>query len=66
MKIYVVFVKESVCGMPRIQPRTDVPTQLIVEGQEAVPHSWPWQVSVRDENGKKSPSDPGINRLFAT
>ena len=38
--------------MPQIQPRTRLPVARIVGGSEAIPHSWPWQVSMRDEDGK--------------
>ncbi|XP_007562022.2 ovochymase-2 [Poecilia formosa] len=33
------------CGNPAVKPKT--PTQRVVNGEEAVPHSWPWQVSMQ-------------------
>ncbi|CAH1277762.1 CTRB1 [Branchiostoma lanceolatum] len=39
------------CGISRIQPR-DLPGQnRIVNGQEAIPHSWPWQISLQTSDG---------------
>ena len=38
--------------MPQISPRTLPPVAHIVGGSEAIPHSWPWQVSLRDEDGQ--------------
>lgn len=48
----------SQCGNPTIEPRisksaltsTDS-THRIVGGYEAVPHSFPWQISVQESNG---------------
>ncbi|XP_076583741.1 ovochymase-2 [Chaetodon auriga] len=33
------------CGRPAVTPNTATPR--VVNGQEAVPHSWPWQVSMQ-------------------
>ncbi|XP_070846884.1 cubilin [Chaetodon trifascialis] len=33
------------CGRPEVTPNTGTPR--VVNGQEAVPHSWPWQVSMQ-------------------
>lgn len=35
------------CGAPVFRPRTESEDRM-VGGQEAVPHSWPWQVSLSD------------------
>merc|ERR1712004_742766 len=35
---------EVVCGEPEISPK--LPGQKILNGEEAVPHSFPWQVSI--------------------
>ncbi|KAF8794178.1 Plasminogen-like protein [Argiope bruennichi] len=36
------------CGVPAIQPRVTYKSpDRIVGGEEAVPHSWPWQVSLQ-------------------
>ncbi|XP_055931196.1 chymotrypsinogen B-like [Argiope bruennichi] len=36
------------CGMPAIKPRVNFESpDRIVGGEEAVPHSWPWQVSLQ-------------------
>ncbi|GFY39869.1 chymotrypsin-like elastase family member 2A [Trichonephila inaurata madagascariensis] len=41
-------ITPSDCGMPAIKPREtyDSPDR-IVGGEEAIPHSWPWQVSLQ-------------------
>ncbi|ESO08539.1 hypothetical protein HELRODRAFT_110109 [Helobdella robusta] len=39
---------DDMCGKPAIQPST-----RIVNGYQAVPHSWPWQVSIRLVIGSK-------------
>lgn len=36
----------SGCGVPAISPRVSGYAR-IVNGEEAVPHSWPWQVSLQ-------------------
>eukprot|EP00066_Takifugu_rubripes_P022016 XP_011611282.1 PREDICTED: ovochymase-2-like [Takifugu rubripes] len=33
------------CGNPAVKPR--IATPRVVNGEEAVPHSWPWQVSMQ-------------------
>ncbi|XP_051241548.1 ovochymase-2 [Dicentrarchus labrax] len=33
------------CGKPEVTPNTATPR--VVNGQEAIPHSWPWQVSMQ-------------------
>ncbi|KAF0037285.1 hypothetical protein F2P81_010159 [Scophthalmus maximus] len=33
------------CGSPAVKPKTA--TQRVVNGKEATPHSWPWQVSMQ-------------------
>lgn len=33
------------CGNPAVEPR--IATPRVVNGEEAVPHSWPWQVSMQ-------------------
>uniref|UniRef100_A0A8C7ZDK2 chymotrypsin n=1 Tax=Oryzias sinensis TaxID=183150 RepID=A0A8C7ZDK2_9TELE len=38
------------CGTPSIPPRVTHQAR-IVNGEEAVPHSWPWQVSLQDWSG---------------
>ncbi|XP_072527468.1 chymotrypsin A-like [Salminus brasiliensis] len=38
------------CGVPTIPPVITNYTR-IVNGENAVPHSWPWQVSLQDSNG---------------
>ncbi|KAL3992591.1 pogo transposable element with ZNF domain [Sarotherodon galilaeus] len=38
------------CGAPAIPPRVTGYAR-IVNGEEAVPHSWPWQVSLQQTNG---------------
>jgi len=38
----------KLCGVPKINPSVRM---RIVGGQEAIPHSWPWQVSLRDSYG---------------
>ncbi|CAL8341937.1 unnamed protein product [Boreogadus saida] len=38
------------CGSPAIQPQVTGYAR-IVNGEEAVPHSWPWQVSLQQSNG---------------
>ncbi|XP_029001246.1 chymotrypsin B-like [Betta splendens] len=38
------------CGVPAIPPRITGYAR-IVNGEEAVPHSWPWQVSLQQSNG---------------
>uniref|UniRef100_A0A3P9LP26 chymotrypsin n=1 Tax=Oryzias latipes TaxID=8090 RepID=A0A3P9LP26_ORYLA len=38
------------CGTPSIPPRVTHQAR-IVNGEEAVPHSWPWQVSLQQTNG---------------
>uniref|UniRef100_A0A3P8USD0 chymotrypsin n=1 Tax=Cynoglossus semilaevis TaxID=244447 RepID=A0A3P8USD0_CYNSE len=38
------------CGTPAIQPIVSGYSR-IVNGEEAVPHSWPWQVSLQDYTG---------------
>ncbi|CAL8382114.1 unnamed protein product [Arctogadus glacialis] len=38
------------CGTPAIQPMVTGYAR-IVNGEEAVPHSWPWQVSLQQSNG---------------
>ncbi|XP_024116958.1 chymotrypsin B [Oryzias melastigma] len=38
------------CGTPSIAPRVTHQAR-IVNGEEAVPHSWPWQVSLQQSNG---------------
>lgn len=39
-------VKDTECGNPNVQPDIEVDDR-IVAGQEAVPHSWPWQASIQ-------------------
>ncbi|KAM3626091.1 uncharacterized protein V6R79_022369 [Siganus canaliculatus] len=38
------------CGVPAIPPQVSGYAR-IVNGEEAVPHSWPWQVSLQQSNG---------------
>ncbi|KAJ3593854.1 hypothetical protein NHX12_006188 [Muraenolepis orangiensis] len=38
------------CGSPAISPKVTGYAR-IVNGEEAVPHSWPWQVSLQQSNG---------------
>uniref|UniRef100_A0AAV2LS97 chymotrypsin n=1 Tax=Knipowitschia caucasica TaxID=637954 RepID=A0AAV2LS97_KNICA len=38
------------CGTPAITPQVSGYAR-IVNGEEAVPHSWPWQVSLQQSNG---------------
>ncbi|KAL1007731.1 hypothetical protein UPYG_G00090840 [Umbra pygmaea] len=38
------------CGVPAIQPVISGYAR-IVNGEEAMPHSWPWQVSLQDSTG---------------
>ncbi|XP_006817822.1 plasminogen-like [Saccoglossus kowalevskii] len=38
------------CGEPAIPPNTEVSIQ-VVNGTEAVPHSWPWQISLHNNKG---------------
>merc|ERR1719268_122690 len=38
------------CGTPAIPPQVTGYAR-IVNGEEAVPHSWPWQVSLQQSNG---------------
>ncbi|XP_034543236.1 ovochymase-2 [Notolabrus celidotus] len=33
------------CGNPEVKPKTG--TTRVVNGEEAIPHSWPWQVSMQ-------------------
>lgn len=33
------------CGNPAVKPR--IATPRVVNGEEAIPHSWPWQVSMQ-------------------
>ncbi|XP_059189819.1 ovochymase-2 [Centropristis striata] len=33
------------CGNPEVEPNTATPR--VVNGEEAIPHSWPWQVSMQ-------------------
>merc|ERR1712010_178731 len=40
----VVHGDEIVCGEPEISPK--LPGQKILNGEEATPHSFPWQVSI--------------------
>ncbi|CAN8010959.1 unnamed protein product, partial [Ixodes pacificus] len=44
--VYERHLKQAACGDPAIQPDT-APGDRIVNGHEAVPHSWPWQVSIQ-------------------
>uniref|UniRef100_A0A4D5RFD8 Putative serine protease n=1 Tax=Ixodes scapularis TaxID=6945 RepID=A0A4D5RFD8_IXOSC len=44
--VYERHLKQAACGDPAIEPNT-APGDRIVNGQEAVPHSWPWQVSIQ-------------------
>ncbi|NWI69691.1 OVCH2 protein, partial [Todus mexicanus] len=45
LEISVLSVSDSICGMPSNQPRFIF--SRIIGGEEAVPYSWPWQVSVQ-------------------
>lgn len=33
------------CGNPAVKPK--IATPKVVNGEEAIPHSWPWQVSMQ-------------------
>ncbi|KAL1487170.1 hypothetical protein MTO96_046630, partial [Rhipicephalus appendiculatus] len=35
-------VRSTECGSPSVEPDVEA-SDRIVAGQEAVPHSWPWQ-----------------------
>ncbi|UYV70531.1 endocytosis [Cordylochernes scorpioides] len=35
------------CGRPSVQPKSGPEGDRIVEGSEAIPNSWPWQVSLQ-------------------
>ncbi|XP_070768774.1 ovochymase-2 [Enoplosus armatus] len=37
------------CGNPEVTPNTATPR--VVNGEEAIPHSWPWQVSMQASSG---------------
>ncbi|KAL1437797.1 hypothetical protein MTO96_048644 [Rhipicephalus appendiculatus] len=39
-------VRSTECGSPSVEPDVEA-SDRIVAGQEAVPHSWPWQASVQ-------------------
>ncbi|KAG7269040.1 hypothetical protein CRUP_003661, partial [Coryphaenoides rupestris] len=39
------------CGVPAIKPQVSGYNNKIVNGQNAVSGSWPWQVSLQDSNG---------------
>ncbi|KAM6940692.1 cubilin [Xenentodon cancila] len=41
--ITIIWPKQ--CGNPEVTPNTTTPR--VVNGEEAVPHSWPWQVSMQ-------------------
>lgn len=42
-------VRSTECGRPSVEPNLEL-ADRIVAGQEAVPHSWPWQASVQLKN----------------
>ncbi|KAK8775081.1 hypothetical protein V5799_010385 [Amblyomma americanum] len=42
-------VKNATCGTPAVEPSVEM-ADRIVGGEEAVPHSWPWQVSIQKKN----------------
>ena len=44
--------KNTGCGNPANTPKSRSISSYIVGGEEAVPHSWPWQVS---SSVKKTP-----------
>ena len=51
------------CGNPVVKPNTG--TQRVVNGVEAIPHSWPWQVSMQVPlTSSISVPELGIERSF--
>jgi len=68
--VFVSFLPDipSGCGVPAITPRVTGYAR-IVNGEEAVPHSWPWQVSLQvsqltSANQKSSSSSSSHADLF--
>ncbi|XP_030645965.1 chymotrypsin A-like isoform X2 [Chanos chanos] len=51
------------CGVPAIQPVVTGYSR-IVNGEDAVPHSWPWQVSLQDYTGHHFCGGSVINQFW--
>lgn len=45
-----MYISEEICGDPELAPVVslkDIPQTRIINGDDARPHSWPWQVSIQ-------------------